>query len=166
VEASADAERLLGLARQWGAPGAVGEALLVLGLLRDGAEELRESVEVLAGSPRRVLYADALLALAATLPPDAPEAVEALHEAHRIGVATGAGRIVRSVEEALERHDLPAPQQLTRAEARLTSTERRILELIDAGATVHEVGQALFLTPSTVQRHLESARRRSTPLSA
>jgi DNA-binding NarL/FixJ family response regulator len=115
---------------------------------------------VLAGSPRRVLHADALVALAAAVAPDAAEAVEALHEAHRIGVATGAARIVRTVDELIRQHHLPPARQAVRAEARLTSTERRILELIEAGATVHEVGQALFMTPSTVERHLEGARRR------
>jgi DNA-binding NarL/FixJ family response regulator len=120
---------------------------------------------VLAGSPRRVLHADALVALAAALPPGAAEAVECLHEAHRIGRATGAARIVRAVGDVLRRHSLPPPEQAFRAEARLTSTERRILALIDEGATVHEVGQALFLTPSTVERHLASARRhRSLPV--
>jgi DNA-binding CsgD family transcriptional regulator len=161
AEAIADTEQLLALAERWGAPGAIGEATLVLGLLRgpDGVDELRHSAAVLATCPRRVLHADALVALAAALPAGGPESVEALHRAHRIGTATGAARIVRAVNDVVRQHRLPPPEESVRAEASLTSTERRILALIDAGATVHEVGQALFLTPSTVERHLAAARR-------
>jgi DNA-binding NarL/FixJ family response regulator len=167
AEAIADAEQLLVLAQRWGAPGAIGETLLLLGLLRgrDGVEELRQSVTVLAESPRRVLHADALVALAASMSPRAPETIAALHNAHRIGTATGAARIVRAVGDVVRRNSLPPPEEGIRAEAGLTSIERRIRSLIDAGATVHEVGQALFLTPSTVERHLASARRhRALPL--
>jgi DNA-binding CsgD family transcriptional regulator len=164
-EADAEAERLLAVARRWGAPGAVGEALLALGLVRghDGVEELRAAVDALAGSPRCIEEADALLALAAALPAGAPEGVDALHRAHRIGTATGAGRIVRLVEEAVARDQLPRPRSGARSESRLTSTERRILELVEGGASVHEVGQALFLTPATVERHLAAARRGRLP---
>ncbi|HEY2299214.1 MAG TPA: LuxR C-terminal-related transcriptional regulator [Jatrophihabitans sp.] len=42
----------------------------------------------------------------------------------------------------------------------LTGMERTVLQLIEAGASVHEVGQKLFLTPTSVERHLEAARRR------
>ncbi|MCU1668447.1 MAG: Bacterial regulatory protein luxR family [Blastococcus sp.] len=72
---------------------------------------------------------------------------------------------MRVVADAVQRHRLPPPEESVRAEARLTSTERRILSLIDGGASVHEAGQTLFLTPSTVERHLASARRhRTVPL--
>jgi DNA-binding CsgD family transcriptional regulator len=164
-EADAEAERLLAVARRWGAPGAVGEALLALGLVRgdDGVAELRAAVDTLAGSPRCLEEADALLALAAALPPGAPEGIEALHRAHRIGASNGAGRIVRAVEAVVARHQLPPPRSAARSGSRLTSTERRILELVEGGASVHEVGQALFLTPGTVERHLAAARRARLP---
>jgi DNA-binding NarL/FixJ family response regulator len=52
------------------------------------------------------------------------------------------------------------PQEID-ADAELTSTERRILRLVESGASIHDVGQQLFMTPNTVERHLEAARARS-----
>lgn len=160
-QAWAEADRLLALARRWAAPGAVGEALLVLGRLGGpaGLDRLREAVGVLSTSPRRVLHAEALVALGTAIEP-ADEAAAALHAGHHIAGATGAHRVVRLACAALSARGLPPPPQHTTFTTRLTSTERRVLELVEAGASVHEVGQRLFLTPNTVQRHLDSARGR------
>ena len=145
----------------------MGEALLVLGLAHGtrgttGIELLAQAADTLAGSPRRVLHADALLALGATRAgAGAPhEAIGALHEAHRIAAAAGAGRVTRSVAEVLDRYRLPAVADEGRGHARLTATERTVLQLVEAGASVAEVGQKLFLTPASVERHLDAARRR------
>ncbi|MCU1677138.1 MAG: Tetratricopeptide 4, partial [Frankiales bacterium] len=163
AEALTRAEGLLALARTWGAPSTIGEVLLVLARLRgaDGIPHLREAVALLAGCPVKLLYADALIALGTALAvTDSADATRLLHEAHAIGCRAGAGRVVDAATAALVAHALPAPHDMD-TDAELTSTERRILRLVESGASIHEVGQRLFMTPSTVQRHLDAARARS-----
>ncbi|MDQ1701362.1 MAG: hypothetical protein QOF57_614, partial [Frankiaceae bacterium] len=163
AEALTRAEELLALARTWGAPSAIGEVLLVLARLRgpDGLPHLREAVALLADCPAKLLYADALIALGAALAlSSSAEAIRLLHEAHAIGCRAGAGRVIDAATAALVAHALPVPQEID-ADAELTSTERRILRLVESGASIHDVGQQLFMTPNTVERHLEAARARS-----
>jgi DNA-binding NarL/FixJ family response regulator len=160
-----EAEKLLGLARQWGAAGAVGEALLVLGRLdgTDGVEVLRNAVDVLAASPRRIVHAEALTSLGTALAArgNASEwATDALHEAHTIALQTGAVRVAEQARAVVAAHRLPQPESVDHHNGRLTSIQQRILQLVDAGAGVQEIGRRLFLTPSTVQHHLDEARRR------
>lgn len=159
----ADAEALVGLAQTWGAPGARAEALLVLGLLRGrrGVDELREAVGLLGPDRRPVLYADALVALATAVPTKA-ESVEPLREAHRVGVATGAGRVVADAVRVSQQLGLPLAVSDQPVRRSLTVTERRILAMTDSGTDVNEIGQQLFLTPAAVERHLAAARSRDT----
>jgi DNA-binding NarL/FixJ family response regulator len=162
ADALASARRQLELARRWGAPSVVGGVLLVLGRLRgaDGVGDLREAVSLLAGAPTVLVYADALIALGAALAASEPaEATRLLHAAHAIGERTGAGRIVAAAAGTLVGHALERPSSSGAGGRALTPTERRILQLIHDGATVHEVGQKLFMTPSTVERHLAAARQ-------
>jgi DNA-binding NarL/FixJ family response regulator len=167
-EARERAEDLLQLARRWGAASTIGDVLLMLGRLdgADGIETLREAVAVLEGSPMRIRHADALISLGTRLAARDPgEATRALHAAHGIGCRTGAARIVRRAREALQAAGLPAPTEESATATTPTSTQRRILELLDAGATVPEIGQRLFLTPSTVQGHIDELRRRDAAAS-
>jgi tetratricopeptide (TPR) repeat protein len=68
-EALALAREELEGARIWGAPGALGNALRVLGMLEgpEGIARLEEAVEVLAGSAARLDHAKALAALGSAL---------------------------------------------------------------------------------------------------
>jgi DNA-binding SARP family transcriptional activator/tetratricopeptide (TPR) repeat protein/DNA-binding CsgD family transcriptional regulator len=162
ADALASARLQLELARRWGAPSVVGGVLLVLGRLRgsDGVGDLREAVSLLAGAPTVLVYADALIALGAALAASEPaEATRLLHAAHAIGERTGAGRIVAAAAGTLVGHALERPSSSGAGGRALTPTERRILQLTHDGATVHEVGQKLFMTPSTVERHLAAARQ-------
>ena len=62
-----------------------------------------------------------------------------------------------------------APDEPVDAPARLTSRQRRVLDLAAAGLDVNEVAQRLFLTPRTVRAVLESTsggRRRDRPAAA
>jgi DNA-binding NarL/FixJ family response regulator len=140
--------------------------LLVLGRLdgTDGVEILRNAVDVLAASPRRIVHAEALTALGTALAArgNASEsATDALHEAHAIALRTGALRVAERTRAVLAAHRLPEPESVDHHNGRLTSIQQRILQLVDAGAGVQEIGRQLFLTPSTVQHHLDEARRRS-----
>jgi hypothetical protein len=129
-----EAEKLLGLARRWGAAGAVGEALLVLGRLdgTDGVEVLRNAVDVLATSPRRIVHAEALTSLGTALAArgNASERVtEALDEAHTIGLQTGALRVAQQARAVLAAHQLPQPESVDQHTGRLTSIQQRMLQL-------------------------------------
>ena len=109
------------------------------------------------------MHADALIALgAAGADRDRARATAALHEAHAIGVATGAYRLVEQATAVLVQHGLEAPPAPSRRRSRLTTVERRILELAELGADVQEIGQQLFLAPGTVRHHLDQARSRAT----
>jgi DNA-binding NarL/FixJ family response regulator len=161
-----EAEKLLGLARQWGAASAVGEALLVLGRLdgTDGVDVLQNAVDVLGASPRRLVHAEALTALGTALAArgNASQwAIDSLHDAHAIAMQSGALRVAEQARAVLAAHRLPQPKSVDHHNGRLTSIQQRILQLADAGADVREIGNLLFLTPSTVEHHLDEARRRS-----
>jgi DNA-binding SARP family transcriptional activator len=100
AEALHRAHELVTLARTWGAPSTIGEALTCLGSVQEvldagsGIATLREAVAVLEASPRPIVRADALVALGLALGDQAPdEAAVLLGEAARTAVATGARRL-------------------------------------------------------------------------
>ncbi|MGK5111312.1 LuxR C-terminal-related transcriptional regulator, partial [Geodermatophilus sp. CPCC 205506] len=69
--------------------------------------------------------------------------------------ALGVGGVLRRAGAALAARGLSdAPRETVR---RRTATERRVLQLCEAGLGVHEVAQRLFLTPGTVHAVLDAA---------
>jgi DNA-binding SARP family transcriptional activator/DNA-binding NarL/FixJ family response regulator len=144
--------------RRWGAPSYLGTALCRLGQLRgaDGVADMREAVEVLTPTYAAVELARArcMLGSRAEVPDD--EAVELLRAALETALDRGALGIRKRARAALARRGRPDDSGRD-AQRFLTSTERRILELVAAGHGVREVAQQLFLTPGTVQAVLERA---------
>ena len=147
------------LARDFGAPRALGVALRAAGLVAGdvgGELLLREAVEVLAGRDTRLEQARALTDLGALLRRsnrrvDAREPLrQALDAAHR----AGAGPLADRAETELRATGARPRRVLLTGHEALTASERRIAELAAEGLTNREIAQNLFVTARTVEGHL------------
>jgi DNA-binding CsgD family transcriptional regulator len=147
------------LARQFGAPRALGVALRAAGIVRGGEQGeglLRESIEVLASRDSRLEQARAQADLGALLRRrnqrvDSREFLrQALDTAYHLGAAALA---VRAETELRATGAKPRRALLTGLES-LTTSERRVAELAAAGLTNREIAQTLFVTSRTVEGHL------------
>jgi hypothetical protein len=145
------------LLRAWGAPSYLGAALRLLGRLRGpaGLPELREAVDVLAGTSAAVDLARARCTLGAR--PEVPdgEAVPLLRAASQAAYEAGAEGILRRACGALEARGVADGHR--ESAPRRSSMERPVLALAAAGLGVREIAQRLFLTPGTVSALLEAA---------
>jgi DNA-binding CsgD family transcriptional regulator len=160
-EALALADEEVALLRRWGAPSSLGPALRLRGELRgelgraDGTADLREAVDVLAGT-RAVLEAARAGVSLGCLPQVADaEAVPLLESALEVARTCGAQGVVAAAAAALTRRGR-SPVDHGDAPTRLTGRQRRVSELAAAGLDVNEVAQRLFLTPGTVRSVLQS----------
>ena len=151
-------------ARTWGAPGGLGRALRVQGVIEReaGMQALEESVRVLDGSPARLELAKSLVALGTALrlarrPTDAREP---LARGLSLAVACGAPPLAERA-----RAELQAAGVRTRADAlsgvgALTASERRVADLATEGHTNKDIAQLLYVTPKTIEVHLSSVYRK------
>ena len=151
-------------ARTWGAPGGLGRALRVQGVIEReaGMPALEESVRVLDGSPARLELAKSLVALGTALrlarrPTDAREP---LARGLSLAVACGAPPLAERA-----RAELQAAGVRTRADAlsgvgALTASERRVADLATEGHTNKDIAQLLYVTPKTIEVHLSSVYRK------
>jgi DNA-binding CsgD family transcriptional regulator len=153
------------LARQWGAPRALGKALRTVGLIeggKTGLALLREAVDVLEASPAALERAHALTELGAALrrANRRREAREPLRRGLELAHGCGAKPLAeRAHTELLATGARPRRLVLTGVEA-LTPSERRVAAMAADGMTNREIAQALFVTPSTVEVHLSSVYRK------
>jgi DNA-binding NarL/FixJ family response regulator len=154
----------LELARRWGAPGTLSRALRTLGTLgRDsGIDQLREAVDVVAGSPARLEHARSLAALGAALrragrPSDARGP---LREALELADVLGAQSLAEDVRSELYASGARPRRSALRGVASLTVSERRVATLATRGRTNREIAQELFVTPKTVELHLGNVYRK------
>ncbi|MEA2143689.1 MAG: hypothetical protein QOI64_2119 [Solirubrobacteraceae bacterium] len=163
-EAVALAEDELELARRWGAPSVVGRGLRILGTLEGehGIDHLHEAIDVLGASPARLEEAKALATLGVALQRDGrtAEARDALR-----GALEGADRCGAAALADAARAELTASGARPRAAATsgvdsLTASERRVVALAVEGRTNREIGEALYVTPKTVEVHLTNAYRK------
>ena len=133
ARALASAAEQVELLRAWGAPAALGQGLCQLGELRgaEGADDLREAVALLAGTPAAVALARAGCALG-RLPqvPDS-EAVPLLLQAHRTAEARGAAAVREDARVELARRGHP-----------LTGTQVRVLD--ETGSSRPQVGAGML----------------------
>lgn len=156
AEARADLEAY----ERCGPAGATGWAHLVLARVTTGEpealEHLRQAVELLRETPRRLDHAHALVDLGAALRRNRRR-LEArdplrlgLHLARRCGAVPLAERAKVELEATGAR---PRRLVLSGLDA-LTPSERRVAELAAGGRTNREIAQALFVTRKTVETHL------------
>lgn len=165
VEARAAAARMVGEARAWGTPRAIGMALHFSGLVEGGErglELLGEAAAALAESPGRVEHAHALCDLGAALrrANQRSAAREPLRLALDLADACGARPLAeRARQELRTAGGRPRRPRISGAEA-LTASERRIAVMAAAGLSNPQIAQALFVTKKTVEAHLGSAYRK------
>jgi len=164
-EASRLAAEEVELARQWGAPRALGKALRTAGLIeggKTGLALLREAVDVLEGSPAALERACALTELGAALrrANRRRDARDPLRRGLELAHSCGAKPLAEHAHtELLATGARPRRLVLTGVEA-LTPSERRVAAMAADGMTNRDIAQALFVTPSTVEVHLSSVYRK------
>jgi DNA-binding CsgD family transcriptional regulator len=161
-EAIALLEEELAAARRWGAPGTVGPALRMLGLLRGDLALLEEAVGVLETSHARLELAKALADLGAALRRERrpSDAREPLRRALEVADACSADGLVEHVRSELYAAGArPRTSALGGVDA-LTASERRVAGFAAEGQSNRDIAQALFVTPKTVEVHLSNAYRK------
>ena len=155
----------LQLARDFGAPRALGVALRAAGLVAGGPHGetlLREAIHVLAGPDTRLEQARAQADLGAHLRRcnHRAEARHLLRQAADVAHHHGATALARQAEADLRAAGAkPRRASLTGLSA-LTACELRIAELAADGLTNREIAQALFITARTVEGHLTNVFRK------
>jgi ATP/maltotriose-dependent transcriptional regulator MalT len=151
------------LARETHAPGRLGVALRtaagVTELPEDRLVLLRESVEVLETSERRLEHARALLDLGREQHAlgDIAAARALLTEARDLAVRCGAGATADDALAALHATGARPRRAAQHGIDALTAAERRTVELAATGKTNREIGQELAVAPRTVEWHLSRA---------
>jgi DNA-binding CsgD family transcriptional regulator len=159
-------EEELAIARRFGAPEPIGEALRVRALLAPSAEEMiergREAVDVLAGSELRVAHARGLIDLGAALRRRGHrrEARGPLRDG--LDLANRCGSVIetdRAMDELRATGARPRRPTLRGVDA-LSAQERRVAAMATEGLSNREIAESLFLTRRTVEMHLTGAYRK------
>jgi DNA-binding CsgD family transcriptional regulator len=160
AEAIALAEEEVRLLRRWGAPSCLGPSLRLLGEVKgvDGLPELREALALLSTTTSDVETARARLALARRPDVDDAEAQGLLDRVVDVARRHGAEGMLQEATGVLRQRG--AVVNVHDRQVELSRSERQVLELTEAGLSVREVAQRLFLTPGTVQATLQSASER------
>ena len=154
----------LAWSQRWGAPGALGRTLRLLGTLgaRRDIERLRDAIDVTDNSPARLEHAKALISLGSALRHvrKPSEAREPLRLGLELAARCGAGLLADHARaELYAAGGRPKRRGLTGPES-LTPSERRIAELAADGQGNREIAQTLYVTPRTVEFHLTSVYRK------
>ncbi|HYH57841.1 MAG TPA: AAA family ATPase [Thermoleophilaceae bacterium] len=155
-EASRRAAEELRLAREFGAPRALGIALTAFGVVEGDIDHLREAVAVLERSPAQLEFARAQLELGAALRRSGSRrlARDPLRAALDIARRCGAVPLAeRAHEELAASGARPRRSALSGREA-LTPSELRVARLAAEGSNNREIAQDLFITVRTVEGHL------------
>jgi DNA-binding CsgD family transcriptional regulator len=159
-EARAFLAEQVDLARAWGSPTEIGEALRVSARFDPDpdarAERLDEAVSVLGGATDRLEHAKALADQAETWRAQGrrTESREQLVEAADLARACGARALETRIAGALAAlGDRPRRTTSPGSES-LTASERRVATLAVIGRTNRDIAQELFLSPKTVENHL------------
>jgi DNA-binding CsgD family transcriptional regulator len=155
----------LDLARQFGAPSAVGVALRTCALIEGGDTErdsLAEAVENLEGSPARLEHGRALASLGDLHRREGrcDDARRVLREALELAHLCGAAALEADVVDALHAVGARPRRAMLTGPAALTPSERRVADLAARGMTNREIAATLFVTVRTVESHLVSAFRK------
>jgi len=145
------------LARSWGAPRAIGRALLVRGEVTGDVAALRAAAAVFESAPAPVDLIRTRLLLAAAIE-DEDEAIELLEQSVRTGDVIGALGLRAAAARRLASLGRSAPTQP--AILTLSRTERRIAALAASGADARDIAQRLFLTPRIARQVLDDVRDR------
>jgi DNA-binding CsgD family transcriptional regulator len=161
------ADEELQLAREWGAPRAIGTALRARATAEEDPDEaltwLKQAAEALEATPARLEHARVLLDLGTALrrARQPREAREPLRLALDLAVRCDAAPLAERATHELEASGARRVDRtlLTGVEA-LTPSERRIATMAAGGMSNREIAEALFLTRKTIEMHLGAAYRK------
>jgi DNA-binding CsgD family transcriptional regulator len=150
------------LARHFGARRPLGIALRSAGIAEGGdrgVELLRESAEVLEGSPSCLELCRTLIDLGATLRREGggSEARETLRSGLDMAHRFEAWALADRAEEELRASGARPRRRVLKGPDSLTPAQRRVAEMAAKGLSNREVAQALFVTRRTVETHLTEA---------
>ncbi|MGA5068663.1 BREX system ATP-binding domain-containing protein [Streptomyces exfoliatus] len=152
-------------ARRWGAPFALGRALVAQASVGSGREALQfaeQAAELLEPAPAPLLFAHALYAAgrAHRQSGRARRTRELLHRANEVGISLGADGLVEAVQREL-RHagGRPDPRKDS-TESLLTPTERQVSELAARGMSNRGIAQLLKVSLRNVESHLTHSYRK------
>jgi DNA-binding NarL/FixJ family response regulator len=151
------ADETIAVARELGAPGALGVALRTAGALRRDPDLLEEAVSHLYASDMQLELARGLFELGCALP-----ARERLRDARELAVDCGARALSAEAEARLTEAGGRLPRLHASGVRALTAQERRVAELAARDMTNRQIAQELYLTEKTVETHLSNAYRKLT----
>jgi DNA-binding NarL/FixJ family response regulator len=162
------AEEALARAQEWGAPRALGFALLTRARVEHGEARLpwlREAADRLAEADSLYRLAMARLQLAAALletgrPADHEEAAPLARLALEYGRVHEVAPMARSASRLLARAGEPVDDLSAHPAGRLTPSERKVAELAAAGDTNRQIAEKLFVTVKAVEWHLSNTYRK------
>lgn len=163
--ARALADEELELARGFGAPRTLGDALTAVGVAYGGGrgeDALREAIEQFERGHAELGRARAMCDLGAQLrrANQRKESRALLRDALDVAHRLGAAPLARRAETEL-RATGARPRRAARVGVdALTASERRVADLAAEGMTNRQIGQALFVTGRTVEGHLTAVFRK------
>ena len=164
-EAAALADEELVAARAYGAARHLGAALRGAAAARPAAEAvalLRESADVLGGSPSRLERARTLVELGTALrhAGERSAARDPLRAGLTLARECGAPLLAARAYDELEATGVQERRILRGGIDALTPSERRIAELAASGMANRDIAASLFVTVRTVEAHLGHAYRK------
>jgi tetratricopeptide (TPR) repeat protein len=163
-EATRLAQEEVALARDWGQPRALGQALRTAGRVEEDSAAslalLREAAAILEHSPALPARAKVVAELGAALrrAGRAAEAQDVLLRALELGHTMRATPVVARARAELGALGVEAPDLPTSGVEALPASERRTAVLAAAGSGIDEIAQSLFVAPATVVEYLARAR--------
>ncbi|MFF5972936.1 BREX system ATP-binding domain-containing protein [Streptomyces sp. NPDC012769] len=153
------------LARRWGAPFALGRALVAQASASSGIEALHladQALEILEPGPTPLLFAHALYEAgrAHRQVGKARRTRELLHRANELGISLGADGLVEAVQRELRYAGGRPDPRKDSPEALLTPTERQVSELAAGGMSNRDIADLLKVSLRNVESHLTHSYRK------
>src|SRR5579864_4816634 len=155
----------LEIARRWGTPGAIGQALR--GVARVDSESdpiplLRKASELLEASPARLEHARALVDLGAALrrAGHRRDSRHPLNAGLELAERCGAAGVAEQARQELAASGVRVRRPALGEADELTASERRICNMACEGLSNAQIAQALFVTVKTVEMHLTRSYRK------
>ncbi|NDZ77197.1 AAA family ATPase [Streptomyces sp. SID10853] len=153
------------LARRWGAPFALGRALVAQASAssgRDAAQLACQALEILEPAPAPLLFAHALYEAgrAHRQIGKVRRTRELLHRANEVGISLGADGLVEAVQRELRYAGGRPDPRKDSAESLLTPTERQVSGLAARGMSNRDIARLLKVSLRNVESHLTHSYRK------
>ncbi|MER7520488.1 BREX system ATP-binding domain-containing protein [Streptomyces sp. NPDC126499] len=153
------------LARRWGAPFALGRALVAQASASSGDEALRladQALEILEPAPTPLLFAQALYEAGRAHRQIAKvrRTRELLHRANELGISLGADGLVEAVQRELRYAGGRPDPRKDSPESLLTPAERQVSELAAGGMSNRDIAHMLKVSLRNVESHLTHSYRK------